>query len=46
MEEENALVAFSREDDLTKEHTHMQISPVDMVGFCTWSCSLSGITIS
>jgi DNA-directed RNA polymerase subunit B' len=34
MEEENALVAFS-EDDLTKEHTHMQISPVDMVGFCT-----------
>ncbi len=34
MEEENALVAFS-DADLTKEHTHLQVSPVDVVGFCT-----------
>lgn len=34
IEEENTLVAFT-EDDLTPEHTHMQISPMDMVGMCT-----------
>ena len=34
MEEENALVAFT-EDELTKDHTHMQVSPIDLVGLCT-----------
>lgn len=33
-EEENALVAFT-EKDLTKDHTHMEISPLVMTGFCT-----------
>jgi DNA-directed RNA polymerase subunit B' len=33
LEEENALVAFF-ESDLTKEHTHLQISPMDMAGIC------------
>ncbi len=30
-EEENALVAFN-EDDLTKDHTHLEINPVTMLG--------------
>ncbi len=30
-EEENALVAFY-EKDITKEHTHMEITPLDMLG--------------
>ncbi len=33
-EEENALVAFSKED-LTKEHTHMEISSVAMFSLCS-----------
>ena len=33
-EEENALIAFS-EKDLRTEHTHLAISPMDMMGLCT-----------
>ncbi|MBU1204505.1 MAG: DNA-directed RNA polymerase subunit B [Nanoarchaeota archaeon] len=33
-EEENAFIAFSRED-LTKVHTHLELTPLAMVGLCT-----------
>ncbi len=34
LEEESSLVAF-HEKDLTKEHTHLEISPTLMMGFCS-----------
>jgi DNA-directed RNA polymerase subunit B' len=33
-EEENAFVAF-RFDDVTSEHTHVEVAPLDIVGLCT-----------
>jgi DNA-directed RNA polymerase subunit B' len=33
-EEENLLVALTP-DELTKEHTHMEIIPINLLGFCT-----------
>ena len=33
-EEENALVAFF-EQDLTHEHSHLEITPLNMLGYCT-----------
>ncbi len=33
-EEENTLIAFT-ESDLTPEHTHLEVSPVDLVGVAT-----------
>jgi DNA-directed RNA polymerase subunit B' len=33
-EEENCLIAFFRED-LTKSHTHLEITPLVMLGLCT-----------
>jgi len=33
-EEENLLVAF-KEESLTKEHTHLEIAPIDILSFCS-----------
>ncbi|PIN86044.1 DNA-directed RNA polymerase subunit B [Candidatus Woesearchaeota archaeon CG10_big_fil_rev_8_21_14_0_10_44_13] len=33
-EEENSLVAFF-ESELTRQHTHLEIAPVDMLGLCS-----------
>ena len=33
-EEENAFISFS-EEDLTHEHTHLEITPLAMLGLCT-----------
>lgn len=33
-EEENAFIAFFAKD-LTPEHTHLEVTPMDMLGYCT-----------
>ncbi len=34
LEEENSLIAL-KEEDITKDHTHLEISPITILGICT-----------